>query len=791
MISSAAKRRTSPQAERDATEDANRVRGFDDHRSVVVPWLRETGIVDHVSGLKKDEIRAAITIPSPSDDSALRRIIDATDSMLREAHRWCFGGPRCMLTWPCRAVLGRFQSSQNESFGKIRPFDPYKEPGTLQTYISLAHRALAYFDRVVAGDEDCFSGETEESTKPEDIVQPSEEQLVAWKDIRTLAGCKPPAEQEAEKDQLKCRLIEFWVLLVCQNTGSQRYFSPLLSFCAMLSITPSTQGWIGPGDFNSHLSGIIWVVQLLFFFDSARKEKDGGGETLAQVKQYCERYLQQTVETPMGEILRWRLLLFRVSKDTVGDHAAFWDKSEQVLTYEDVEWHMDQIPTLLESEYRDCRRLLYDDLMFGVTGILHMHAWTLRDSANVDTVGWDFTQHRNNGHLSMGVGMALLTAIERSDSISRLFLVNARQSSSGLAWRESALATSGQPLRESEFFAMSWRNTQRRRSITLCHERVVIHVRYHKGQQQTGRYKDNIRFLAQPIGDLLLDYIVYVMPLRQIFLRQQPPKALLSPFLWEKNGKVWADGQLSRYLGEASAWACVPRLHVSNWRQMTVAIVKTKFVSQISVFEANDQDEDAEEVDDNIRIMTGQRNHKTQTVNRAYANQIGAAYGNVWDGLIRMGLRFLGVEVTLKGQKKGRAQEESWLAKRVAMGVYRPRKPWSAEALLAGAKKLYGNDELGWKSAEQEQALTTIMSWTEQVVAILPTGAGKSLLFMLPCTLPDAGVTVLVVPLVSLRGDLLRRLRELRIDHIEWSSGERRESGLVLVTAEAASTKDL
>jgi len=185
----------------------------------------------------------------------------------------------------------------------------------------------------------------------------------------------------------------------------------------------------------------------------------------------------------------------------------------------------------------------------------------------------------------MGAGMALLTAIERSDPISRLFLVNARQSSSGLAWRKSALATyeatvqdflqrlsvlvhisSGQPLRESEFFAMTWRNTQRRRSITLCHERVMIHVKYHKGQQQSGRYKDNVRFLAQPIGDLLLDYIVYVMPLRQIFLRQQSPKALLSPFLREKNGKVWADGQLSRYLGEASARACVPRLHVSNWR---------------------------------------------------------------------------------------------------------------------------------------------------------------------------------------------------------------------------------
>lgn len=105
-------------------------------------------------------------------------------------------------------------------------------------------------------------------------------------------------------------------------------------------------------------------------------------------------------------------------------------------------------------------------------------------------------------------------------------------------------------------------------------------------------------------------------------------------------------------------------------------------------------------------------------------------------------------------------------------------------------RKLYGNKEAGWKSVEQEQALATIMSWTEQVVAILPTGAGKSLLFMLPCTLPDAGVTILIVPLVALHGDMLRRVREMKIDHLEWQPGESREAALVLVSAEAVSSKD-
>ncbi|KAK0859490.1 hypothetical protein LTR87_017587 [Friedmanniomyces endolithicus] len=234
---------------------------------------------------------------------------------------------------------------------------------------------------------------------------------------------------------------------------------------------------------------------------------------------------------------------------------------------------------------------------------------------------------------------------------------------------------------------MTWRNTQRRRSMTLRHDRVMIHVKYHKDQQQTGRYKENIRFLAHPVGELLLNYLVYVMPLRQISfackaLEHSPPHFC---------GR-----------GAESFRADNPRLHVANWRQITVAIVITKFTSHVSCFAADSDDEDAEEMDDTIKTMTKRRNPKTQTVNRAYANQTGASFGNVWDGLIRMNLRactlwheFWGNETMLKAKERRRVEGESRLRKRVAMGVYRPRTPWFPEALLGGAKKLYGNDEMG------------------------------------------------------------------------------------------------
>jgi superfamily II DNA helicase RecQ len=78
----------------------------------------------------------------------------------------------------------------------------------------------------------------------------------------------------------------------------------------------------------------------------------------------------------------------------------------------------------------------------------------------------------------------------------------------------------------------------------------------------------------------------------------------------------------------------------------------------------------------------------------------------------------------------------------------------------------------------------------EQVVTILPTRAGKSLLFMLLYTLPDAQVTILIVLLVSLRGDLLRRIQALEIDYLEWTPRERREVALIIVSIEVASTRD-
>ena len=45
-------------------------------------------------------------------------------------------------------------------------------------------------------------------------------------------------------------------------------------------------------------------------------------------------------------------------------------------------------------------------------------------------------------------------------------------------------------------------------------------------------------------------------------------------------------------------------------------------------------DENTEEIEEDIQALTKLRKHKIRTANRVYANQTGASFGNVCDGLI-------------------------------------------------------------------------------------------------------------------------------------------------------------
>jgi RecQ family ATP-dependent DNA helicase len=147
--------------------------------------------------------------------------------------------------------------------------------------------------------------------------------------------------------------------------------------------------------------------------------------------------------------------------------------------------------------------------------------------------------------------------------------------------------------------------------------------------------------------------------------------------------------------------------------------------------------------------------------------------------------RFLGFQAGVddgeKSRKRKRAPFENEADDARIDRWQRLRKMDSSKQL----KRMMGN-EAEFRGVQKE-AIEAITAGQSPVVAVMPTGGGKSLLFMLPAFAEQGGTTVIVVPLIALRGDMKWRCQKLGISCVEWDSRHPpNAAAVVFVTPESA-----
>jgi superfamily II DNA helicase RecQ len=91
----------------------------------------------------------------------------------------------------------------------------------------------------------------------------------------------------------------------------------------------------------------------------------------------------------------------------------------------------------------------------------------------------------------------------------------------------------------------------------------------------------------------------------------------------------------------------------------------------------------------------------------------------------------------------------------------------------------------GTLRGKQEEALNAVIEGLSPLFIILPTGAGKSLLFMIPSLLEGAKSTIVIVPLVALAENLLDECKKFKVDAILWGRGLPRHAKLIIIITEA------
>ncbi|KAI8931122.1 hypothetical protein NX059_012132 [Plenodomus lindquistii] len=132
---------------------------------------------------------------------------------------------------------------------------------------------------------------------------------------------------------------------------------------------------------------------------------------------------------------------------------------------------------------------------------------------------------------------------------------------------------------------------------------------------------------------------------------------------------------------------------------------------------------------------------------------------------------------------------------RAEMMAQRQQQALARWSLLATADykaefcRLVGRPDARYRGV-QKAALDAVLQRKLRIVAVMATGSGKSLLFMLPASLSPSGITVVIAPYKALRDDLQVRCTEQGISCAIWD-GQRPPywASIVLITPESAVTK--
>jgi superfamily II DNA helicase RecQ len=410
--------------------------------------------------------------------------------------------------------------------------------------------------------------------------------------------------------------------------------------------------------------------------------------------------------------------------------------------------------------------------------------------------------------------------------------------------------TGGGPPRGSELVTVTYKNSANgdSRGTNIEDGYVRVTTTYHKNIGQTGKSKVIHRYLPREVGELVVYYLWFASPFwHQINGAVHGKAEEVSAYVWEprpekswqkptrkrernkessqRNKRARKDGQVRSNSQAASpeGWdenvdeepAADPRcgveiwnanrvkyamqkkslqhmgvkLNIMGWRHSSKAIYRRYIHNRAAVKAFLDADEEGDGSDGEDQPFDIQTGHSSNVAGSIYGRPITEPMFSV--EARRIGLRLASMEwhaflqIPSAMSKKARKGTQAAAARKEAVEEeYRRWKMMRLVDVDGELKKLLG-EEAAFRSV-QKPAIQAIMQHKSPVVAIMGTGAGKSVLFMLPASV-SSGVTIVVVPLVALRFDMKERCNQLGLVSAEWDSQRPHEWAQVMfVTPEAA-----
>ncbi|KAG8664052.1 uncharacterized protein FPOAC1_014119 [Fusarium poae] len=620
-------------------------------------------------------------------------------------------------------------------------------------------------------------------------------------------------EEDPDKEALDEAVFDFCIKSIKQKLGKKQYYNPLLHFTAVLGVKE---------DGMEH-----------FFEDDPYDSDDSNCDTsFAAIDRFQKGHrdwLATGSYTPFSAIIQWMTYGRGYRNQEGGQARVLWDSNGMTLNYLGDKITVNSFQRAAQAFVREAEGWL-DKLMDGQWSQIRetIRLQDIADSLVFEGPGRSFATNRKNAWLKPGaekltrlLGTTLWKIVDAGNGGSRVEC-RKRAMDEYLGWLRQ--------FRSSMFPVVHHCDTdQLPKNVFVFDGQVVLITDRDKSKGLNGKQGRKVaRFLPEGPSLMMVAYVAWLLPFEKVLHRLsgiRGPSEAISPWLWKSAEKgIWDTAKLSKQLALVTGVQIGVQLTVSSYRHVAIEMgrrIKGLIVQQVEL-EAAVADSDDEAADPltgeahrrpkveyvwDIQATHGSRiarNH--YAVNLQFPSQLQPEMLSNFREISRLWHEFLARTDGDFGDRKRRAHDDDIMpvvdrsAKRQRLAIDRevpgnftetpagwrlgPR--YEDAEIDAGLKRMLGEDA-GWKTAQQRDGMYRIMRLendgirSELLIVVLPTGGGKSILFMLPALWKTNEARV------------EDRARELGIDCMEWRNDidqerdeRQRDARLVVVSADVA-----
>ncbi|KAL8685459.1 MAG: hypothetical protein Q9218_007746, partial [Villophora microphyllina] len=785
-----------------------------------VPWLERTGWPKYLRGLDRREGLALIAPPDEDEEPLVWMIWQAMEGLVKHSQ-----ATAVEAGYYVRMEVVRTEKAQT----KYQPLQPYMDKDSVVQHALPWKQMVAFFVRTRGREQEGPRYRFNEREKQElkrlvrrarTLLREQGKRTVGDRPSSSGSGDSRSSQQSGQRSSsdrsvashgssrpsvrvggMKRACLRFCIALLARKSHGSEYGMPLI--CAMAVLGMREGGWATPENYPPVMSRIIKVarfmlIQLVMQDVEEDWEELGLNEpnVLKPVVRFMDEYMIRGSRSPMQWILDTRAYGMKIHYNTTALGDVDW-VGEQIR-YKAIEFDMDQFRGMVHGLVAQCRDLLVQKVMRCEEAELPKIPWSrLRDDPTRDGMGHSFVEDERNGWATddrLWLAQRLLRRGEfRTRGVVRDRAWTAEWEQCIVEWRELFLIlvhiTGGQPARGPEIMSIRHRSSGlgEGRNVFIENGLVTTVTRYHKGYSLSGNVKVINRYLPRAVGEQLVWYLVYVLPALEAWKRIDGGQEFRgSCKLWVDDRVAWNTTRMSRVMSGVFEASMGLTMGVQAYRNVSIAISRRFLRQQFGTDAEKEEEAEEDEMDDM------QAGHGTHVAGIVYARGIAEQSGVVAskrEGFRRVSENwheFLGFETMGEEGKRARevpgertSGEEARETKRRRLTMVRSLDLRRELVRMMGAGSTF--------RGLQEEMVGAVVRGVSRVMGIMPTGGGKSLIFMLPAFCSPGGVTVVVVPLIALRQDMTRRCRELGVRCRSWSSTHPPDDAqIVLVTPESA-----